>query len=205
MHTQTYYRRNMPHIVPPGATLFITFRLAGSLPVAVIQQLQAELQAALNTISQAIPAEEQTAATHRARKAYFGKFDAQLDGNTSGPIWLHQPAVAELVKCEIELLVELEINVLSYCIMPNHVHVVLQLPEEPDFSFGKLMQRLKGRTAYRANQLLRRNGPFWQHESYDHLVRGTRELERINAYVVMNPVKAGLVENWEEWPFTALL
>ena len=80
----------------------------------------------------------------------------------------------------------------------------MQLPEVQDFSFGKLMQRLKGRTAYKANQLLQRNGPFWQYESYDHLVRGIRELERINAYIVMNPVKAGLVENWEEWPFTAL-
>ena len=205
MHTQTYYRRNMPHIVPPGGTLFITFRLAGSLPLAVIQQLQVELEAALDMISQVITAEEQNAAAvHRARKAYFGKFDAQLDGNSAGPQRLHQPAVADLVKHEIELLAELGIDVLSYCIMPNHVHLVMQLPEVPDFSFGKLMQRLKGRTAYKANQLLQRNGPFWQHESYDHLVRGIRELERINAYVVMNPVKAGLVENWEELPFTAL-
>ncbi|GAB3581575.1 REP-associated tyrosine transposase [Hymenobacter daeguensis] len=205
MHPQTYYRRNMPHIVPPGATLFITFRLAGSLPAAAVQQLQAELEAALDTISQAIPADEQPAAAHRARKAYFGQFDAQLDGSASGPDWLRQPAVAALVKRELDLLPELQINVLSYCIMPNHVHVVLQLPEGPDVAFGKLMQRLKGRTAYAANKLLGRRGPFWQHESYDHLVRGTRELARINSYVVMNPVKAGLVENWEEWPFTALL
>ena len=205
MNTQTYYRRNMPHIVPPGAMLFITFRLAGSLPVAVIQQMRAELEAALDMIAQAVPVEEQGTAAHRARKAYFGKFDAQLDGNSAGPDWLCQPAVAALVKQEIESLAELKINVLIYCIMPNHVHVVMQLPDGEGFSFGALMQRLKGRTAYKANQLLQRNGPFWQHESYDHLVRGTRELERINAYVVMNPVKAGLVENWEEWPFTALL
>ena len=58
MNTQTYYRRNMPHIVPPGATLFITFRLAGSLPIAVIQQMQAELEAALDMIAQAVPVEE---------------------------------------------------------------------------------------------------------------------------------------------------
>ena len=205
MNTQTYYRRNMPHIVPPGATLFITFRLAGSLPAAVIQQLQAELETALDTITRATPAEEQASAAHRARKAYFGKFDAQLAGSSTGPDWLRQPAVAAVVKQEIGLLSELDVNALSYCIMPNHVHLVMQLPEVPDFSFGRLMQRLKGRTAYRANQLLQRSGPFWQHESYDHLVRGTRELERINAYVVMNPVKAGLVKNCEEWPFTALL
>jgi hypothetical protein len=58
MYPQTYYRRNMPHIVLPGATLFITFRLVGSLPAAAVQQLQAELEAALDTISRAIPADE---------------------------------------------------------------------------------------------------------------------------------------------------
>ena len=205
MNTQTYYRRNMPHIVPPGAPLFITFRLAGSLPVTAIQQLQAESEAALGIITQTISVEEQAPAAHRARKAYFGKFDAQLDGHSYGPNWLRQSEIANLVCQEIVLLAGLEINVLSYCVMPNHVHLVMQLPETPDFSFGKLMQRLKGRTAYKANQLLRRNGPFWQHESYDHLIRDERELEHINAYVVMNPVKAGLVENWEEWPFMALL
>lgn len=57
------------------------------------------------------------------------------------------------------------------------------------------MQRLQGCTACKANRLLQRKGPFWQHESYDHLVRGARGLERINAYTVMNPVKAGLTEN----------
>ena len=195
MHTQTYYRRNMPHIVPPSATLFVTFRLAGSLPVAMVQQLQAELETYLDTVTRTLPADEQAADFYQARKAYFGKFDAQLDGSTSGPDWLRQPAVAELVQREIELLSELKINVLSYCIMPNHVHIVMQLPEAPGFSFGQLMQRLKGHTAYKANQLLQRSGPFWQHESYDHVVRGTQELERINAYVVMNPVKAGLIEN----------
>ena len=206
MNTQTYYRRNMPHIVPPGATLFITFRLAGSLPAAVTYQLQEELEVELNAIrEQLIPAEERISAAYRVKKAYFGKFDAQLDARAHGPNWLRQSAVSELIKVEIVLLVELEINVLSYCIMPNHVHLVVQLPETPGFSFGKMMQRLKGRTAYRANHLLKRGGPFWQHESYDHLVRDARELERINTYVVMNPVKAGLVEDWQDWKYTYLL
>jgi hypothetical protein len=40
---------------------------------------------------------------------------------------------------------------------------------------------------------------FWAHESYDHYVRDADEWERIVAYVLNNPVKAGYVANWREW------
>jgi hypothetical protein len=49
-------------------------------------------------------------------------------------------------------------------------------------------------TAKRANNMLGLTGsPFWQEESYDHLVRDQRELERIRLYIEHNPVRAGLV------------
>lgn len=38
------YRRNLPHVQPPGATLFVTFRLAGSIPTAVQLQLIEEAE-----------------------------------------------------------------------------------------------------------------------------------------------------------------
>jgi REP element-mobilizing transposase RayT len=203
---QSYYRRNMPHMVPSGATLFITFRLAGSLPLSVIQALQKELEVAMQAIASSQgSATEKHEAIYQTQRAYFGKFDTQLDGSATGPDWLRYATVAELVKNELTHLALLDVVVLSFCIMPNHVHVVLQLPEHSKFSFQKMMQQLKGRTAFRANQLLQRSGSFWQHESYDHLVRDTAELQRINSYIVLNPVKAGLVENWEDWPHTFLL
>ena len=65
------------------------------------------------------------------------------------------------------------------------------------------MQRLKGYTATQANKLLGRSGAFWQPESYDHVVR-PGELPRILAYVAENPVKAGLVQEWQQWPHTYL-
>ncbi len=62
---------------------------------------------------------------------------------------------------EILRLEELDVIVLAYCIMSNHVHIVLQLPDSIHFSPAKMMQRLKGRTALEANKLLHRQGePF---------------------------------------------
>lgn len=206
MASQTYYRRNLPHIVPPGGTLFLTFRLTDSLPQAVIQELQDDLAAGLGAIHNAAgPADERATAAYRLQRAHFGRFDRRLDRQAYGPDWLHHPAVAELVERELFLLEETGALILSYCIMPNHVHLVMRLPETTSHPCARLMQRLKGRTALAANRLLGRRGAFWQHESYDHLVRDSEELARINSYVVLNPVKAGLVAEWEQWPHTFLL
>ncbi len=70
---------------------------------------------------------------------------------------------------------------------------------------AQIMHTLKGYTAGHANRLLGRTGAFWQHESYDHFVRDAGELERIIAYVASNPVRAGLVTDWQDWPWTYIL
>lgn len=93
----------------------------------------------------------------------------------------------------------------SFSIMSNHVHALFRpLEKEEDlyFSLATIMQSLKGFTARIANDFLKRKRQFWQHESYDHFVRDTAELNRIRRYILNNPVKAGLVSEWAEWPWS---
>ena len=80
-----YYRRHLPHLQLPGATLFITFRLAGSLPRAVIEELAAERQRVEQLVKQvADPAERMQAADLEERRL-FGRWDAALDTIRHGP------------------------------------------------------------------------------------------------------------------------
>ncbi|MDP2303970.1 MAG: hypothetical protein Q8N03_16280 [Ignavibacteria bacterium] len=71
-----------------------------------------------------------------------------------------------------------------------------------DYIVTKILQDLKKFTAVKCNKLLNRSGAFWQHESYDHVVRDEKELRRIVMYVLNNPVKAGLCEKWEDWKYS---
>lgn len=136
-------------------------------------------------------------------KRLFARFDAALDRCQEGAHWLHQLPIAEIVAAELLRLAELGVAVQCFCIMPNHVHFLVQLPEDESFLFARMMQLLKGRTAVAANRLLHRSGqPFWQAESYDHLVRTDDEAERVMTYILNNPVKAGLAAEWQEWPFS---
>lgn len=60
----------------------------------------------------------------------------------------------------------------------------------PIVELPKLTKSLKGITAKRANAILGLTGsPFWQEESYDHLVRHQREFDKIHHYIEGNPVK----------------
>ena len=65
-----------------------------------------------------------------------------------------------------------------------------------------ILRLIKGATARKANKILNRTGSFWQHESYDRVVRNEKELNRIIWYTINNPVKAGLVKNAEDWKWS---
>jgi REP element-mobilizing transposase RayT len=90
-------------------------------------------------------------------------------------------------------------RLLAWCVMPNHVHVVARL--FPGQELAKVVKAWKNFSAKAANQVLGRNGQFWQREYYDRLIRNGDELDRAIRYVVENPVKAGL-KNWT-WVWSA--
>ncbi|HVN54982.1 MAG TPA: hypothetical protein VMT46_11685 [Anaerolineaceae bacterium] len=142
--SRLYYERNLPHYHPPGAILFVTFRLAGSIPVDLLDDLNLKMQAT------------------RLR------LDEQREALKLPPMVL-APSVRNGVE-----------------------HV----------SLAKYMHSLKGYTGKMANKILGRNGDFWQHESYDHVVWDQAELRRIVEYVLENPVKAGLVLDQGDWKWS---
>jgi putative DNA methylase len=91
-------------------------------------------------------------------------------------------------------------NLHAFVVMPNHVHILVT----PLVPMAKLTQRIKGRSARLANEILGRTGqPFWQDESFDHWVRNSVQFEKIRSYIENNPVKAGLVAESCLWPYSS--
>jgi REP element-mobilizing transposase RayT len=128
--------------------------------------------------------------------------DERLDRSACGPFWLREPRIAAIVQDAL-LYGESTRGFYSlhgWVIMPNHVHIVF----DPHSALPAIMRWLKGRTSREANRHLGRSGlPFWQDESYDHWIRSTEELEDVIEYVENNPVKAGLVDFKERWPWSS--
>lgn len=199
------YRRNLPHIQPAAATLFVTCRLAGSLPRAVVAALREEAARSEQAMLTSADTSDHDLLRYRLHKRAFGRFDAALDQSVTGPNWLTRPAVAAVVVDSLHYL-DGKLYVLdAFTILSNHMHVILTplLAEEGEVvALQQIMHSLKRYTAREANRVLGRTGQFWQHESYDHVVRDAAELGRIRKYVLYNPVRAGLVDEPRRWPYS---
>ena len=195
----TYYDRYLPHRLPPGHTFFITFRLAGSLPAEVIERLREE-KLLLETEAATRRAAGHPDDQYERQKRWFGRFDQYLDRNPTGPAYLCQSPFAAVLQHALHFCQQRgDYDLLAYCLMPNHVHLVVSLPEESR-PLTRTLQGLKRFTAAEFNRQRGAAGQVWHRESYDHRVRNASELARIIAYTLNNPVKAGMVADWQKWP-----
>ena len=206
---KTHYRRQLPHIQPIGAIFFITTRLAGSLPNAVLKKLMQEHQEEINRIYQN-SAPGYKLELYNAGKRYFQRFDKTLDAIKSGSHYFRDPEVAAILKKHLHRFDGDRYDLLAYTIMSNHIHFLIDtrvqveriekdgwVTEENYDQVPEIMRMIKGASAFEINQYLGRKGTFWQKESYDHFVRSRREFGNIVAYILNNPVKAGICEDWE--------
>jgi len=192
-------------ILPPGETLFVTFRLAGSVPTSAARQLHQQRQAAQET-ALAMPDDAARQAAHRrAEKTFFTDFDGLLDARLVGPAFLEKEKIAELIAGELLMLEELGFQVLAFALLPNHVHAVLHLPTGADISFYKVLQLLHQRTAAQCRRVLRATLPpevdFWHVGSYEYAVSDAAELVRIVRYVLHHARRLRLPTRWQAWPY----
>ena len=212
-----FYRRKLPHLHTPGSTLFVTYRLANSIPRDVVDRWKAEkklLADECRRLRDANLIEHQKLEFHRR---WFGKFE-QLLHEERGPLWLKEPSIAQIVADSLHHLNGDVYDLHAYSIMANHAHTLftpflnqqsltaitdpILRYESTEPTLSKIMQSLKGYTAYKANKLLGRSGQFWDAESFDHEVRNGFQFRRIESYILNNPVKAGLVKDWRDWKWS---
>ncbi len=67
------------------------------------------------------------------------------------------------------------------------------------YSLAEIMDAVKGASAHKVNLALNRRGRVWQAESFDHVLRSSEGLDAKIAYLLENPVRAGLVGEWTQY------
>jgi REP element-mobilizing transposase RayT len=163
----------VPHFDSQDVTQFVTFRLADSLPAAVLARL--------------------------ADAARPETLRHEMLDHSWGECWLRSEPIARLVEDAFFMFDGARYRLHAWTIMPNHVHVLLTV--KPDHPLGSVVGSWKRFTARKANEHLKRSGPFWQTEYWDRFVRNEAHFSAAEEYIDQNPVKAGLVSESRLWPY----
>ncbi len=90
-------------------------------------------------------------------------------------------------------------KILAWVVMPDHMHLALQLAE--DETLAKTMNRINSCSAIAVNRALSRHSPVWQGAYHDHALRDDDQLLTAIRYLISNPIRAGLVQNLGDYPY----
>ena len=143
MEYKQFYRRKLPHRHSPGATLFVTFRLAGSIPKSVVEQWKQEKvwlekenerleRLAKEKQTEVCSTVEQTSVCFpkpqemflQFQRRWFAKFEDVLHKEESNVVWLKNENIADMIAENMKRRDREFYKLICFCIMSNHVHAV---------------------------------------------------------------------------------
>ncbi|MBZ0270388.1 transposase, partial [bacterium] len=174
-------RGYLPHYDNSYVLQFVTYRLGDSIPVDVAERLRygAELE---------------------NDAAYRKRMDNYLDAGRAA-CWLKDGRAAQIVLDSWMHFDGERYRIHAWVIMPNHVHVPVQLIEP--YLLSQAVKGWKSYTARRINALHGRSGRVWQVEFWERFIRDERHYKLVVQYIHDNPVKAGLVPRPHEWRWSS--
>lgn len=185
------YIRHMPHWRQDGATYFVTFRLADSLP----ENRRRELEGLKADWERRHPPPRSKDVLEQLARMVFERVEHWLDQGSGRCVLGRDDAAKEVAKSLLHFQHD-RYEVGCSVVMPNHVHAIVRPLKPPAHDLEDILGSWKSYTARRINQLItdEESDPekLWQDESYDRIIRDEEHLWRSLQYVARNPKKAGL-------------
>ena len=180
-----YSRGYLPHVDREGMTQLVCDRLWDSMPKEVLEGWRQEL-------------------TQLSKEEYDlerrKRIDAYLDQGW-GSCMLRDARAAEIVQNNWLHFAGDRYILHAWVVMPNHTHILFT--PLPGWDLSRIVHSWKSYTAHKINKLFARSGKLWQDEPFDRYIRDARHFDNALAYVENNPVKAGLCEKPEDWPWSS--
>lgn len=178
-------RNTLPHWHQDGKLQFVTFRLNDSLPQTVLAKMEQEKE---NWIKR-----HPKPWSEVVSKEYFRRFtlfvDLWLDADY-GSCVLRQEEISDVMEHTLLYFNGQRYILHDYVIMPNHVHVLLEVLS--GYKLYDILHSWKSFSAGAINKLLKNEGVLWRRESFDRLVRDERHYIRVKEYILKNIRSGGI-------------
>jgi REP element-mobilizing transposase RayT len=192
VHKGIHKRGYLPHWDFADSVQAITFRLADSLPMEVVKRWKRELNEMLPSTDQ----EESQKAQAELRRRIADYEDAG-----HGECLLAIPDHAFIVQNQLKEFHGSKYKLIEWCVMPNQVHALIKLLDETPLH--ETIKGWKAISAVQINRLSGRRGSLWMVDYHDRYIRDMDHFLNAKAYIRRNPVKAGLCEKPEDWPWSS--
>jgi REP element-mobilizing transposase RayT len=181
------HQRRLPHWRQEGATYFVTFRLADSLPQTKLN----ELEFLKTEWEQKYPPPQTSAVFELLTREVYEQVERWLDQGM-GSCVLKEPCFAKIVASSMHHFDDDRYELDAYAVLPNHVHAILRPLKPLAHPLEAILASWKKYTSRLMNQELNRRGDLWQEECYDRIVRDEEHLWSAIQYVRSNPERANL-------------
>jgi type I restriction enzyme R subunit len=176
------HRVNLPHWQQGEVWLFVTWRLADSLPEPVVRNLNEHRK--LWLAAHPKPWTDEERKTHN--RLFTLAFEALLD-DAHGSCVLREPSMSGVVADTLLHFHGERYAIDRFVVMPNHVHVLFQPLAENKLE--DIVGSWKRYTAREINGRIGKEGALWQSEYWDRLVRGENHFRWVREYIARNPEK----------------
>ena len=170
----------LPHWYQDGKIMYITFRLADSLPQSEIEYLRTLIDKFNNEHPK--PWSAETANLYR--NMVGPRIEELLDKGYGECILKNERERGVLISA-LDYYSKDKYEIIAYVIMPNHVHLLLRF--HPDVTPESVLGALKSYSAHIINRQLHRKGKLWKDECFDHIVRSSVYLKTYITYIENNP------------------
>ncbi|HOZ01974.1 MAG TPA: transposase [Candidatus Syntrophosphaera sp.] len=188
------HRRHLPHLQLTHRIYSLTWRLAFTLPSDII--------ALLDSFRSSDPGSEGSIqAEYNDQMKRYDEYLAQCHSDLS----ICDADIGPKICSALEYYDGQDYQLHAYCLMPNHVHMLLKPLAD---AFGKhslisnIVQKIKSYTAKQINRQKGTTGKVWNEEYFDRYIRDYDDYYATAAYILDNPVKAGLTKTRDEWPYS---
>ena len=172
-------RHNLPHWDQADTFVFITFRLADSLPKERLEQWRQERDAWLRKHPE--PLDEPSRAEYV--RLFPARLENWLDAGT-GDCLLRNPDARKIVEDSLVHFHGTRCDMRCFTVMPNHVHALFR--GSPGHSLSDIVHSWKGYSGSAINRLLGRKGAVWQKEYFDTCIRNPAHFRRVVRYIWNN-------------------
>ncbi|MEN6531697.1 MAG: transposase [Anaerolineaceae bacterium] len=118
-------------------------------------------------------------------------------------IFSDSAAVDILVKAIRDTQKRIQFDLIAYCILFDHVHLLISLPIDHR-SFSQIIRNVKRITTKHIRELLGKPElTIWQARFWEHTIRDEEDLKHHFDYIHYNPVKHGYVEDYGNWAWSS--